>query len=89
VADDALSAPTRPTSPKTPHIHNQHIRLFIKAPLGYCKKKSTQEKETHVEVEAETASIVIRRRHGPAMTSPHALPEAPSPALPRALFSLQ
>tara|TARA_B100001989_G_scaffold249634_1_gene225269 strand:- start:1330 stop:1533 length:204 start_codon:yes stop_codon:yes gene_type:complete len=33
-----------------------------------------------VEVAAETASIVIRRRHGDAMPSPHALPEALSAA---------
>ena len=37
-------------------------------------------------VAAETTGFVIRRRHGPAMPPPHALPEAPPTALSRLLF---
>ncbi len=52
-------------------------------------RKRRQKKETQVKVAVGIASVVTRRRHGPATSSPRVLPEVPSTVLLRTLFSLQ
>ena len=58
-------------------------------PFRLLQEKRVEEKETHAEVADETASSVIRRHSRDATASSHALPEAPSTALFRVLFSLE
>tara|TARA_B100001989_G_scaffold43554_1_gene27218 strand:- start:809 stop:1072 length:264 start_codon:yes stop_codon:yes gene_type:complete len=71
---------------KQSEIEKETSTELAAGPYASARQKVNRKKETHVEVATETASCVIRRRHGSAMPSPHALPEAPSAALLRALF---